>query len=90
MADLSASGGKKRRIYTMDIKVLIIDDEKPARDELHFILERLPEIGEISEANNASETLALLKKNEYDILFLDIHMPGINGIDAAKKNKQNG
>ncbi|MEW6087816.1 MAG: LytTR family DNA-binding domain-containing protein [bacterium] len=69
----------------MDIRALIVDDEKPARDELHFILERIPEIGEISEANNASETLELLKKNDYDILFLDIHMPGINGIDAAKK-----
>ncbi|MFH1288280.1 MAG: LytTR family DNA-binding domain-containing protein [bacterium] len=69
----------------MNIRTLIVDDEKPARDELHFILKHIPEIGEISEAKNAGETLELLKKNEYDVLFLDIHMPGINGIEAAKK-----
>ncbi|ATW27018.1 LytR/AlgR family response regulator transcription factor [Candidatus Formimonas warabiya] len=67
----------------MILKTLIVDDEYPARQELRYLLEQFPDIEVVGEAAGATEALKLIQALEYDILFLDINLPGINGLELA-------
>lgn len=69
----------------MILKALIIDDEYPSRQELRYILEKYNNIEVIGEAAGATEALKLIQALDYDILFIDINLPGINGLDLAAK-----
>jgi len=66
-------------------KVIIADDEAPARDELKHILSKIEAVDLVGLAKNGIEVINLIEKNDPDIVFLDIEMPGMNGIDVAKK-----
>jgi len=72
----------------MSLKVLIIDDEAPARSEMRFLLEKIKNVEVMGEAIAASEGLKLLKAVKYDIVFLDINMPGMSGIEMAQEIKK--
>ncbi|TFB94292.1 MULTISPECIES: LytTR family DNA-binding domain-containing protein [Cryobacterium] len=65
------------------ISVLIADDELPALDELAFLLGRDERVGTIHRASSGSEALRILDHERVDALFLDIHMPGLSGLDIA-------
>ena len=65
------------------MKVLIVDDEKPARDRLRQILEDEDDYEVVGEAGNGHEALALAAKYGPDIVLLDIRMPGLDGIETA-------
>lgn len=70
----------------MEIKVLVADDELPARGELKYQLSAMPNINVIGECANGKEVIAFLETHpQVDLLFLDIEMPIMNGLDAAKK-----
>ncbi len=71
----------------MVLKALIVDDEYPARMELRFQLGRFPDVEIIGEATNAREALRLIDALDYDVLFLDVQMPGMSGIDLVKQLK---
>ena len=66
------------------LKVLVIDDERPALDELTFLLGRDPRIGEVRGTDSATEALRVLQAEEVDAVFLDIQMPGLTGLDLAQ------
>lgn len=66
------------------MKVLVIDDERPALDELAFLLQRDPRIGDVLTCDSATEALRLLHDLEIDAVFLDIQMPGLTGLDLAQ------
>ncbi|MGI9234580.1 MAG: LytR/AlgR family response regulator transcription factor [Woeseiaceae bacterium] len=66
------------------MKVLIVDDEKPARDRLVQILEDEDDYQVVGEAGNGQEALALAARFEPDIVLLDIRMPGLDGIETAR------
>ena len=66
------------------LKVLVIDDERPALDELTFLLGRDPRIGEVRGSDSATEALRVLQAEEVDAVFLDIQMPGLTGLDLAQ------
>jgi DNA-binding LytR/AlgR family response regulator len=65
-------------------KALIVDDEAPARSELRFLLGQAGHVEVVGEAGSAAEALQLIAAIEYDIVFLDIEMPGLSGLDLAK------
>ena len=65
-------------------KALIVDDEAPARSELRFLLGQAGAVEVVGEAGSAAEALQLIAAIEYDIVFLDIEMPGLSGLDLAK------
>ncbi|BEP30222.1 LytR/AlgR family response regulator transcription factor [Helicovermis profundi] len=67
------------------IKYLIVDDEKPARDELKFLLGDFNDFELIGEADNGIECLNIAKEKNIDVVFLDIDMPRISGIVVASK-----
>ena len=64
------------------MKVLLVDDEAPARSELRHLLGAHPQVEVVGEATSAAEALGLA--GECDALFLDVEMPGASGIDAAR------
>jgi len=64
---------------------LIADDESPMRDLLRArLLAVWPALEIVAEAANGSDAVALAQQHSPDIVFLDIRMPGMNGIDAAR------
>ncbi|HML37710.1 MAG TPA: response regulator [Bacillota bacterium] len=67
-------------------KVMIADDEKVAIDSLKFIIEKSFSDAEvIATARSGREAIEKVEENIPDILFMDIHMPGINGIEAIRE-----
>jgi DNA-binding LytR/AlgR family response regulator len=64
---------------------LIADDEPLLRERLRSHLAQLwPELQVVGDARNGPETLELFEQLKPDIVFLDIHMPGLNGIETAR------
>ncbi len=66
------------------LKVLVIDDERPALDELAYLLGQDPRIGGVLTTDSATEALRMLHDLEVDAVFLDIQMPGLTGLELAK------
>src|SRR5947207_9507391 len=69
----------------MSINTIIVDDEKPARDELAFLLKGFPEINVIGQGKNGVEAVSLIKEHTPDLVFLDVKMPGLAGLGVLKK-----
>ncbi|ACX52850.1 two component transcriptional regulator, LytTR family [Ammonifex degensii KC4] len=67
----------------MKLRALIVDDEYPARQELRYALSRIDNVEVVGEATNAQEALMLIKALDYSVLFLDIAMPGMNGLELG-------
>jgi DNA-binding LytR/AlgR family response regulator len=68
--------------------VLVVDDERPALDELQFLLEQDVRIGEVVACDSATEALRTLHEREIDAVFLDIQMPGLTGLELAQVLKR--
>jgi DNA-binding LytR/AlgR family response regulator len=68
----------------MTLRALIVDDEAPARGELRYLLAAHAEIEIVGEAASAKEALALAENVRYDVVFLDVEMPGMTGLEAAR------
>ena len=65
------------------MKVLIVDDEAPARDRLRQILEESGQHAVVGDAGNGKDALALVARHLPDVVLLDIRMPGMSGIETA-------
>src|SRR5574340_853301 len=66
------------------LKALLVDDEVPARSELRYLLGEAGGVEVVGEAGSASEALQLIKAIPYDVVFLDVDMPGLTGIELAE------
>ena len=62
---------------------LVIDDETPALDELSYLLRTDFPIAPVHAAQNASDALRHLQERRYDVVFLDVRMPELNGIELG-------
>jgi two-component system LytT family response regulator len=62
------------------IRVLIVDDEAPARKRLSDMLAKDRDVGGILEAQNGVAAVALIQKERPDVVFLDVQMPGVDGL----------
>src|SRR5260370_9301076 len=69
----------------MSINTIIVDDEKPAREELAFLLKGFPDINVIGQGKNGVEAVSLIKEHSPDLGFLDVKMPGLDGFGVLKK-----
>ena len=67
----------------MSIRALLVDDEAPARSELRFLLQAHPEVEVVGEASGAAEAIELTRDLDYDVVFLDVEMPGASGLETA-------
>jgi len=66
------------------LKALVVDDEAPARSELRYLLGEAGGVEVVGEAGNAVEALQLIKAIPYDVIFLDVQMPGLTGVQLAE------
>lgn len=64
-------------------KILIVDDHLAFRRGLHLLLKELPEEVEITEMESGTQFIEELDNISPDLVFMDIRMPGISGIEAA-------
>jgi two-component system, LytTR family, response regulator AlgR len=67
------------------MRVLIADDEAPARERLRSLLTEIPDIEVVGEAANGEQALRLTVDTTPDVVLLDIRMPGMDGIEAARQ-----
>lgn len=73
----------------MPPRALIVDDEAPAREELRFLLNELGDLVQVvGEATTGDEALVLLNSLDYDVVFLDIRMPGLSGLEVAARLRE--
>lgn len=70
------------------MNIAIIDDERLARMELHYLLQQVEGVENIYEGESIEEAFALLLHETIDLLFLDIHLTDESGLDLAKKIQQ--
>ena len=66
------------------LRVLAVDDEPPALDELAYLLRVDPRVGTVYTAPDATGALRVLRDTEIDVVFLDIRMPGLDGMELAR------
>jgi two-component system response regulator AlgR len=66
------------------MRVLIVDDEAPARERLKRLLAEIDDCELSGEASNGQDALTLCQQQQPDVLLLDVRMPGISGIDVAQ------
>lgn len=67
----------------MDLRVVIVDDEEPARERLRMLLSELGEVAVVAVAADGEEALDAVTREKPDAIFLDIQMPGITGLEVA-------
>lgn len=68
--------------------ILVVDDEKPARKELRYLIENIIGMTDIFEARSGHEALKLIQSNPIDIAFIDINLGDMDGITLAKEGKK--
>ena len=69
------------------MKILIADDHTIVREGLKQIISGLAEVSNVDEAENGFDVIRMIDENEYDLIILDITMPGKNGLDTLKELK---
>ena len=67
------------------MRVLIVDDEDPARAHLIRLLAAEPDIVVVGEARNGIEALEQIAEHAPDVVFLDVEMPGLNGLEVSRQ-----
>lgn len=70
------------------IRVLIVDDHQLMIEGLKSLLEDEEDVAFVSGANSLEETLKFLENNSIDVIFMDVNMPDVSGIEATKKVKE--
>ncbi|MCG5499739.1 LytR/AlgR family response regulator transcription factor [Ectothiorhodospira lacustris] len=66
------------------MKIMIVDDELPARERLSSLLEGMDEYQVVAAASNGVQAVRLAQELEPDIILMDIRMPGMDGLEAAR------
>ena len=72
------------------LRVLIADDELMARKRLRRLLGQLPEVEYLGDCENGTQVLQQVAKGGVDVVLLDIHMPGLSGMEALRLLPENG
>ena len=68
----------------MTVRALVVDDEAPARSELRYLLQAHSDVKVVGEAASAAEAIELARELVYDVVFLDVEMPGgATGLESA-------
>jgi len=65
-------------------KILIVDDEYLERQALRMILEEMPAVSHVYEAENGIVALDKVKQHDIDLVFMDIKMPKMDGLEASR------
>src|SRR5580693_7259609 len=80
----------QNRAPAVTISAILVDDEKLASEELAYQLRDFPDIEVIATASNGLEALKLIEDLEPDLVFLDVQMPGLDGLGVIRKLREIG
>jgi DNA-binding LytR/AlgR family response regulator len=69
----------------VSIKVIVVDDEQLARDEMCFLLSQEKDVEVVGQASGGREAISLVREKNPDVIFLDIQMPEMNGFQVVKE-----
>ena len=67
------------------LRAIVVDDEQLAREELCYQLQELGEIEVVAQAGDGLEALIAIERSDPDLVFLDVQMPGLTGLEVARK-----
>ena len=70
------------------MRILLVDDEREEREGISFLIEKFHYPLEIFQASSGKEALDILEKNKIDILFTDVKMPVMSGLELAKRVRE--
>jgi two-component system LytT family response regulator/two-component system response regulator LytT len=77
-----------RERATATLTTIVVDDEELACDELAYLLRDFPEIEVVASGANGLEAVDLIQKLEPDLVFLDVQMPGLDGVGVVRRLRE--
>ena len=69
----------------MAIRTVVVDDERPARNELCFLLDQLSDVDLVGQASNGIDAMQVIRDQKPDLVLLDIQMPGRTGFEVTRE-----
>jgi two-component system, LytTR family, response regulator LytT len=75
---------------TSTLSTLVVDDEELAREELTFLLKDFPDVEILEAASNGIEAMKLIADLEPDLVFMDVQMPGLDGLSVIRQLRDKG
>ena len=75
---------------TATLTTIVVDDEQLACDELSYLLRDFPEVDLVATGSNGLEAVDLIRKLEPELVFLDVHMPGLDGMGVVRRLREQG
>jgi len=79
-----------RERATATLSTIVVDDEQLACDELSYLLKDFPEIDLIATGCNGLQAVELIQRMEPDLVFLDVNMPGLDGMGVVRQLRLKG
>jgi two-component system, LytTR family, response regulator LytT len=73
---------------TATLTTIVVDDEQLACDELSYLLNDFPEVDVIARGSNGLQAVELIQKLEPEVVFLDVHMPGLDGMGVVRRLRE--
>ncbi len=73
---------------TATLTTVVVDDEQLACDELSYLLRDFPEVEVIANGSNGLQAVELIRSLEPDLVFLDVHMPGLDGLGVVRQLRE--
>src|SRR6266478_6845555 len=77
-----------RERATATLTTVVVDDEQLACDELSYLLNDFPEVEVVATGCNGLQAFDLIQKLEPELVFLDVNMPGLDGIDVVRRLRE--
>ncbi len=75
---------------TATLTTIVVDDEQLACDELSYLLKDFAEVDVVASASNGLQAVELIQKLEPDLVFLDVQMPGLDGMGVIRQLRERG
>jgi CheY-like chemotaxis protein len=88
MNNYSFTGFRNELPHLSFFSALVVDDYGPAKRLLEASLSNLPQIGEIDFADSGEEALIKVARKHYDLIFLDVTMPGLDGFETCVRIRE--
>ena len=79
-----------RERATATLSTIVVDDEQLACDELSYLLKDFPELDVIATGSNGFQAVDLIQKMEPDLVFMDVNMPGLDGMGVIRQLREKG